>query len=263
MRNILFISLITTGLFLTSCFQDLDQDPPFNYPPQPTPPPIGADGQMFYMSFDEDLEDFQSLMEATKVGNPGTADGKKGKAYKGASNSYLTFNVASMAAPLGSEMTFGFWYNLNGTPNNAGILTISPKTDGAAADKQNNRTSGIRIFREGSVEKQRIKANVGNGTADSWLDGGDKADLIPATAGWKHIALVLSTGKARLYIGGNEVAATDLSKISWNGCDIMSIGSGAPRFTEWKHLSDNSLIDELKIFNKALSEAEIKSLSAN
>ena len=263
MKKIIYLSLFVVGLLLSACFQDLEQDPPFDYPEQPTPPPIGADGQMFYMSFDEDLEDFQSLMEAEKVGSPGFADGKEGNAYKGANNSYLTFNIASMAAPLGSEMTFGFWYNLNGAPNNAGILTISPKTDGAAADKQNNRTSGIRIFREGSVEKQRIKANVGNGTADSWLDGGEKADLVPATAGWKYIALVLSTGKARFYIDGIEVAAADLSKISWNGCDIMSIGSGAPRFTEWGHLSDNSLIDELKIFNKALSETEIKNLSAN
>lgn len=263
MKNILYITLITIGFFLTSCFQDLDQNPPLDYPEQPTPPPIGADGQMFYMSFDEDLEDFQSLMEAEIVGNPGTADGKKGNAYKGANNSYLTFNIASMAAPLGSEMTFGFWYMVNSAPDRAGILTIGPKTEDAAADKQNNRTSGIRIYREGSAEKQRIKANVGNGTDDFWLDGGDKADIVTTSVEWNYIALVLSTGKAWLYIDGEEVASADLSKISWNGCDIMSIGSGAPRFTEWDHLSDNSLIDELKIFNKALSEAEIKSLSAN
>ena len=40
----------------------------------------------------------------------------------------------------------------------------------------------------------------------------------------------------------------------------MSIGSGAPRFNEWNHLSDHSLIDELRIYNKALSAAEIKQL---
>ncbi len=247
---------------LASCFQDLDQNSPFDFPPQPTPPPIGADGQMFYMSFDTDLEDYQSLMEASKVGNPGFADGKKGKAYAGAKDSYLTFSVSSLATQLGSEMTFCFWYKVNANPDRAGILTIGPKTDGAGPGAQNNRTSGIRLFRESSGSKQRIKANVGNGTDDSWVDGGANADIDPATSGWKHIALVVSTGKTRLYFDGVEVAAANLSKISWNGCDIISIGSGAPRFTEWGHMSDNSLIDELRIFNKALTETEIKNVAS-
>jgi hypothetical protein len=36
--------------------------------------------------------------------------------------------------------------------------------------------------------------------------------------------------------------------------------SGAPRFTEWGHLSDESYMDELRIFNKALSQAEIQTI---
>ena len=38
----------------------------------------------------------------------------------------------------------------------------------------------------------------------------------------------------------------------------MSIGSGSPRFNEWGHNSDHSLIDELRIYNKALSADDIK-----
>jgi hypothetical protein len=40
----------------------------------------------------------------------------------------------------------------------------------------------------------------------------------------------------------------------------MSIGSGEPRFNEWGHLSDNSLIDELRIYNKALTASQIKEI---
>lgn len=253
--------LMMTVVIFTSCFQDLGQNPPFDFPEQPTPPPIGADGQMFYLSFDEDLEDFQSLMEAAVVGTPSFADGKSGKAYAGATNSYLTFDVANMAAPLGNSMTFTFWYKVNATPDRAGILTIAPPHVGNPANAQNNRTAGIRIFRENAGGKQRVKGNVGNGTADRWLDGGTKADLDPATAGWVHIALVLAPDKASFYMGGVEVAATNFTGISWNGCDIMSIGSGAPRFNEWGHLSDQSLIDELRIYNKALPASEIQRLS--
>lgn len=251
-----------TGIILTSCFQDLGQNPPFDYPEQPTPPPIGADGQMFYLSFDEDLEDFQSLMEAAIVGSPTFAEGKSGKAYAGAANSYLTFDVANMAAPLSSEMTFTFWYKVNAVPDRAGILVIGPPDAGKPASAQNNRSAGIRIFRENAGGMQRVKANVGNGTADSWVDGQAKADLDPATAGWVHIALVLTSSRITLYMAGEEVAAANFTGISWNDCDIMSIGSGAPRFNEWGHLSDQSLIDELRIYNKALPASEIERLSA-
>lgn len=249
------------SLGFQSCFQDLDQDPPFDYPEQPTPPPLGADGQIFYLSFDTELEEYQSLMEATAVGKPGYADGKAGKAYAGAANSYVTFNLANLAAPLGNEVTFGFWYKVNGTPDRAGIVVVGPKTEGAAANMQNNRTSGIRIFRESAGNMQRIKANIGNGTADTWLDGGTAADLNPASAGWVYITLVLRSTGATFYIDGKAVSSsTTFSGISWNGCDLMSIGSGAPRFTEWNHNSDNSLIDELRIYNKALTEEQIQAI---
>lgn len=251
------VSIFFVGILLTACFQDLGQNPPFDYPEQPTPPPLGADGQIFYMDFNDDYEEYQSLFEATVVGSPTFVDGKAGKAYAGAKNSYLTFGTANLAAPLTKNMTFSFWYKVNADPDRAGILVIAPPTEGAAADKQNNRKAGIRIFRENAGGMQRVKANVGNGTADSWVDGGSLADLDPKVASWTHIALVLTDSKAIMYIGGKEVKSVDFSGISWQGCDIISIGSGAPRFTEWGHLSDNSLIDELRIYNKALSASEV------
>lgn len=253
-----FCLLIIAGLILSSCFQDLGQNPPFDYPEQPTPPPLGSDGQIFYLSFDDTLEEYQSLMEATEIGSPTFTEGIEGQAYAGANSSYLTFNIANLAAPLSTEMTFSFWYNVNGTPDRAGILVIGPPTEGAGANAQNNRTSGIRIFREAAGSMQRVKANIGNGTADSWLDGGTTADLDPSVDEWVHVALVLRANGADFYLDGEVVSSTNFSGISWAGCDIMSIGSGAPRFTEWNHLSDHSLIDELRIYNRALTADDIQ-----
>ena len=262
MKNIRFIYIIIASLFLTSCFQDLDQDLPFDYPEQPTPPPIGADGQMFYLSLDDDeLQDYQSLMEANVVGSPTFVEGKSGQAYAGAANSYLTFDIANIAAPLSSEMTFAFWYKVNNNPDRAGILVIGPPHEGQPANAQNNRTSGIRIFREGG-ELQRVKANIGNGQTDIWLDGGVNADIDSSESEWIYIALVLESDKATLYMDGEVVSTTNFSGISWQGCDIISIGSGAPRFNEWGHLSDQSLIDEVKFYNKALPASEIARIAA-
>ncbi len=66
---------------LPSCFQDLGQNPPFDYPEEPPKPPISQDGQIFYMSFEDSYQDAVSDQDATKVGNPGFAEGKVGKAY--------------------------------------------------------------------------------------------------------------------------------------------------------------------------------------
>jgi hypothetical protein len=243
-----------------SCFQDLEQDPAFNYPEEPPKPPVSEDGQIFYLSFDDNYTDAASHTDATKVGNPGFATGKVGKAYSGATDGYLTFKLSDLASSLGSDLTVSFWYNVNAVPDRSGIVVIGPITENASPEAQNNRTSGFRIFREAADGKQRVKGNVGDGVADSWLDGGEKADLDPATAGWKYIAMTITKGKAILYIDAEEVASCDLSQISWNGCDIISIGSGAPRFTEWGHLSDNSLIDELRIYNKALTASQIRDI---
>jgi len=143
----------------------------------------------------------------------------------------------------------------------AGILVIGPPDTGKADNLQNKRTNGFRLFREGSATNQTFKLNVGNGTADSWFDGGATASVNPATAtDWMHIAFTISPTECVVYINGNVVKQGAFTGVNWTGCDILSIASGAPRFTEWNHLSDLSSMDELRLFNKALSQVEIKAI---
>ena len=40
----------------------------------------------------------------------------------------------------------------------------------------------------------------------------------------------------------------------------MSIMSGVPRFSGWNHLSDLSHLDELRLFNKVLTQSEIQGI---
>lgn len=46
MKKTGYILLVSLSILMVSCFQDLGQNPPFDYPEQPTPPPIGSDGQI-------------------------------------------------------------------------------------------------------------------------------------------------------------------------------------------------------------------------
>ena len=217
----------------------------------------------FYMDFDGDYEDMISGAEATVVGAPSFdyGAGVAGDAYVGAADSYLTFSTDDIDVQ-DSEFSASFWVNINATPDRAGILTMGPE-DVDNPDAQNNRTSGFRFFREASGDMQRFKLNAGNGTADSWFDGADAADVDPTTGNWVHMAFAISSTEARVYIDGVEVKQGDFTGIDWTGCDILSIMSGAPRFNGWGHNSDESMMDELYLFNKALSAEEIAILRAD
>lgn len=218
-------------------------------------------GEIFYMPFDGDYTEQSSGASATQVGTPTFAgEGLRGgNAYAGAPDSYITFPSDALE---NNEFSASFWYKMDNDPDRAGILVVGPP-DAANPDAQNVRTSGFRFFRENAGGNQRFKLNVGNGTGDNWFDGGAAADLDPATAtDWVHMTIAISGTEATVYIDGAVVANGTFDGVDWTNCDIISIGSGAPRFTGWNHKSDNSYIDELRIFDKALTLAEVQAIKA-
>lgn len=220
------------------------------------------EGEVFYLPFDGEYLELVNLIKAEVEGSPGfTMDKVQGtNAYSGAVESYITFPTEGL---LGEEFSASFWYKINADPDRAGILVIGPP-DEDNPDAMNNRTSGFRLFREGSATRQVIKLNVGNGTADSWYDGGNNAAIDPSTnKEWVHIAFTISGSECAVYLDGEVARKGSFTGVDWTGCDILSIASGAPRFTEWGHLSDLSLMDELRIFNKALTQDEVKTIIAN
>lgn len=226
-----------------------------NYPPT-------FDGEMFYMPFDGSFTDLFTETEAEAIGSPGFAGESAAgdNAFAGAADSYLTLPAERLAT---DEFSATFWYKVDAEPGRAGILVMGPEDTEREEypEVQNLRTNGFRFFREGDATRQVFKLNVGNGEGDTWFDGGDAAALDPTTAGWVHMAFTISSESAAVYIDGEVVAEGTLEGgIDWTGCDLLSIGSGAPRFTQWNHLSDLSFIDELRLYDKALSQEEIQSI---
>ena len=217
-------------------------------------PYVPRNGEIFYMPFDGTYKDLIGNKEATKVGSPSFGAGKVGKAYAGAANSYLTYPASELTKT--TSFSAAFWMKVNPVPDRAGILVMGPP-DEAAPAAPNNRKTGFRFFREGSATAQIFKLNSGNGTADSWFDGGASATINPTSGAWTHFAYTISPTECVVYINGEVAKQGSFTGISWTGCDILSIMSGAPRFTGWNHLSDLSLMDELHIFNKAITHAEV------
>lgn len=219
----------------------------------------GMPGQTLYLPFDGTYIDAVSGSEATIVGAPGFAGVSVAgsDAYEGAADAYLTFPASGLTS---DAFSASFWLNINEVPDRAGILVMGPP-DPNMPETPNNRTSGFRFFRENASGMQRFKLNVGNGTADSWFDGGENADVDPAVDEWVHFAFTISDAEAVVYINGQVVSQGAFDGISWEGVDVLSIMSGAPRFMEWGHLSDQSYMDELRLFNRVLTQEEVQALA--
>ena len=193
-------------------------------------------------------------------GNPSiTPEGFSGSAYQGTEDAYLTFPTDGL---LGEEFSATFWMNINATPDRAGILVIGPEDTANAnyPDSQNNRISGFRFFRENAGGNQRFILNVGNGTGDSWFNGQGDAEIEPDTNEWVHFAFTISSTECVVYINGEIASQGGFSGVDWTGCDTLSIMSGAPRFTGWNHRSDASLLDELRLYNEALTQQQIQAM---
>ncbi|HIC32626.1 MAG TPA: LamG domain-containing protein [Flavobacteriaceae bacterium] len=207
--------------------------------------------ETFYMPFEGSYTDLVGQNDATQVGTPSFAgESYSGiNAYMSTTDSYITYPIADV---FGSSQEFSatFWYKVNATPDRAGILTVG---DDAA-----DRFQGFRLFREGSGTEQRIKANIGIGTGESWNDG----DVIDVAAGeWVHVALTVSSSESKIYFNGVEVNSATLgSPVDWTGCSEIVIGSGGPTFSYWNHLSDSSALDELRLYNFALSQTDIQAM---
>ncbi len=219
------------------------------------------DGEMFYMPFDGDNKDLFSNLDATMVGTTGFAGESVAgdDAFAGVADSYLTFPSNGLTT---EEFSATLWYKMNADPDRNGILVMGPEDTERPEfpDIQNLRTNGFRFFREAGGDGQVFKLNVGNGTADGWFDGGAAASIPTTAPDWVHLAFTISNTECIVYIDGEVVSQGAFPGVDWTGCDLLSIASGAPRFTEWGHLSDQSFIDELRLYNKALTQEEVQSV---
>ncbi|MFV0265753.1 MAG: LamG domain-containing protein [Draconibacterium sp.] len=214
------------------------------------------DGEMFYMPFNNEFKDMVSLTDATVVGSPGFGEGiQGGPGYKGAASSYLTFPSAGLAT--GEEFSASFWLKIDASDTRAGILSIAPATPANPSDKP----GGFGFIREGSATSQKFILLVGNGTNATWFNPGAPATIDPTVQnGWVHFAISIAASEVAFYMNGVQVSKGDFTGIDWSNVGDLSIMSGDPNFSGWNHKTEKGGMDELRLFNKALTQEEVKTI---
>ncbi len=116
------------------------------------------------------------------------------------------------------------------------------------------------MIREGSDTAQKFILLVGNGTGTTWVNPGAPATIDPTLDEWVHFGIAISGSNAALYMNGELAGETAFTGIDWTGVGDLVIMSGDPNFNGWNHKTEKGLMDELRLFDKALSQEEVQAI---
>lgn len=259
--------LLAVNFTLTSCFKKFDPDsyaPPLNIGGFASSSEIAPANLVGHWSFDGNYVDSVSGTEATNTGTTFTG-GIKGQAMQGALNSYV---LATPGAAITSMNSFTITYWVNSPLHPAGIAGL------VSLSNTNQFWGNIEMFLEngGTLEAMKFRAKViNNGTTEIGID----KDGVPNFyTKWNNLALSYDQGTStfKFYVNGN--LSTSKVQAGLGALNFVNSGKivfGAPQFMTtpsqtsshgaepWASFLTGQL-DEVRIYNKALSDTEIGSL---
>lgn len=258
--------VMAAGLLLTSCYKKFD---PASYAPKleiggfTSSSEVASANLVGYWAFDGSLIDSVS---GTAGVNTGTSfgPGYKGQAMQGALNSYV---LATPSAAITGMKSFTLTYWVKSPAPSVGIIGM--------VSLSNTQTFWGNIetfFENGSTATNgKFRVHIQNGAVDTWVS---KDGLINLFDTWVAIAVSYdqATSTFKLYTNGalaytNTVAGfgplnfTNTGKLVFGTVQFMtkpSQTSGATAQDWASYLT--GLLDEVRIYNKALSDTEISSL---
>lgn len=280
-KALVFLAL---GLSVLSC-QKLDRPELGEFERDPEPPPYNELKSQF--TFDEtDADAGENKLEVTEAKNVTYIDGVNGKAAKFGDGGYLLYKAigdtvtypnnfkatpADTLTNLGS-FTLAFWMNGAGpvVGGAQGLFSISNKAEfwGNLDLFLENLDGGDTAF----LKVHMFNSGVASGNGEEW----NEFKIPGALNKWTHIALTYdeATSKFNMYADGVAVIADKVlgggnyGKVKFGNFNGMVVGTyqfqTTPTLTNhgpesWAK-SFNGAIDQLRLYNLALSADEINSL---
>ena len=236
---------------------------------------IPKNGEIFYMAFEGGVFlDLVSEQTATTGGNPGFAEGIKGDALSldAADESYILFPGDTVAGV--ENFTLSFWANAEfvdedtdgGIDGVLGLVNLS---------NVNSFWGNIDFFIENGsnpTDGADMRVHVTNGASETWI--GSVNDVQGVFGQWSHHTLTYdaTSSEFKYYINGELKATTTAA---WTGPmafeDVGPMVLGTVQFQTTPSLTSatgsqpwasflTGEIDEVRIFNRALSADEVQAL---
>ncbi len=260
------LTLAVTCFLLSSCYKKFD---PSSYQPALTiggftsTKEVASSNLVGYWAFDGSLIDSVTNTAGTNKGTTFT-NGIKGRALQGATNSYVLFDPGNNIKNLQS-FTLTTW--VNSPQNSNGIVGL---IDIANA---NSFWGNLTLFFEnGSTASNAVlKVHVNNNGKDAWLGN---YDLANAWNTWMNLAVTYDAASStfKVFVNGSRIATkteanfgalkfVDANKIVFGTVQFQTTPSltSAATSQSWASYLTGAL-DEVRIYNKALSENEVNAL---
>jgi len=259
--------LAALSLLIVSCQKKFDSN---SYKPAETFGGFSSSSQIessalvAHFSFESSLMDSVSKTSAANYGTTfGT--GIKGQAMQIGLNNYAVFTPSAGITGLQS-MTVAFW--MNTSENTTGTQELVDFVD------SNQFWSNLDMFLDGQSASGcvfKIHCFGSGGSQEAWLTSWNLASPWGA---WTHIALTYDAGsnKFTFYVNGAAVGSSTAANFgNLNFANFPAIVLGTTQFETTPSLTSGAtsqswasyvlgLMDELRIYNKALTGTEVKAL---
>lgn len=263
----LILLALGSSLLFTACYKKFDTSsyqPPLDIGGYSSSDEVAAANLVAYWGFNGDYIESKSGAAGDNTGTTFSV-GVKGQAMQGALNSYVTQTPPASVAGVHS---FSITYWVNSPAPSSGIIGMVnlAKTDGFWGNID-------MFFENGSSSTNgKFRAHITNGPVDAWVAKDGLPNLFDR---WIHVGLTYdeTSSTFTLYINGNSVATTTAAGFGpINFTNIGKLVFGCVQFqTNPSQTSSTGSqpwasyltgrMDEIRIYNKALSGAEVSALS--
>ena len=269
------IAVILIAIAVVSC-QKMSRPALGNYPKDVSVTPTTP--LRFFVNFDSTTADDKQINIRFKdsiSGNPSFfpnpaityISGVHGTAYQGTNDAYLSYLTPNDFVSTAESFTVAFWEKRNGVPaGNAAFLFNMPSSNGNWAN-----TTMFLLFdwNPPSNDSATLKFYVvDKNLNDAWLtwEGNNRIKGIQDN-NWHHLAFVYdaTTSKLTLYVDGSPNTHVPQwgthGPVNMDGSKVtgMNLGGRNVKDLGWGQDWDGGL-DQFRLYNKALSAAEVQSL---
>lgn len=291
-NNQLFIGSCLIAVFLAAGCTKAELDDEFSVG---DPPPVAggfvnsndiSPGNLVaHFSFEGNVNDSKgNVTGGTTSGTTSFVPGRKGQAYQGSTNGFIAYTSPGTLASL-TSFTVSMWINTQKHDGGAQGVFMLAKQDGSFWGNffmmiEGNNTNSNRMFMKLHFEKNNAPF------IEHWIEphGFGAVDYRPDDmyGAWRHVAWSYdaATSKAAFYVNGEkrglpagmedrkaDGAGTPLGELNFKNATRFVIGAFqnqlGPPFNNpepWM-LPYTGKLDELRIYNKALSATEINALA--
>lgn len=252
---------------------------------------VAAGDLIAYFPFDGTIDDARgTLTGGTAHGGTSFVEGRKGQAYKGSADGFLSYSSPGAVSDL-TSFTVAFWINTQKHTDGAQAIFMLSRQDGYFWGNFFATIEGTtRSDNKMQMKLHFEKPSVPN--AEHWIQTGDKYWPDDMYGAWRHVAYTYdeATSKATRYVSGNIVALPDGSTTDGDAVDQTAEGDpgkagstplGPLAFKDAKDFTiggwQNNLgapyngletwmgnyqgaLDEFRIYKRALSPAEVAAL---